>query len=207
MTTTPSPHKWRTLWLLSLAEMLGMAVWFSASAVVPALTEAWNLSDGGRAWLTMSVQIGFVAGALASAVLNLADRIPARWFFTAASLLAGLATALIPAVADGLAAALLLRFLTGMFLAGWAIGGWCCIWRRGWRWRAVSSPGSLCRKGHIERKRRRLTGNTSARLCGSGKWRWRIWGIWGTCGSCTLCGPGFRRFCWRVLSGRGGDEQ
>lgn len=110
--------KWRTLLLLSLAELLGMAVWFSASAVVPALTEAWNLDDGGRAWLTMSVQIGFVVGALASAVFNLADRIPSRWFFTAAALLAGLATALIPAQAQGLGQALFFRFLTGVFLAG-----------------------------------------------------------------------------------------
>jgi hypothetical protein len=29
--------KWRTLLLLALAELLGMVVWFSASAVVPAL--------------------------------------------------------------------------------------------------------------------------------------------------------------------------
>lgn len=53
--------KWRVLLLLSLAELLGMAVWFSASAVVPALTAAWTLSESGRAWLTMSVQIGFVS--------------------------------------------------------------------------------------------------------------------------------------------------
>lgn len=111
-------RKWRTLLLLSLAELLGMVVWFSASAVVPALTEAWQLDDGGRAWLTMSVQIGFVVGALGSAVFNLADRIPARPFFTGASFLAGLATALIPLLADGLALALILRFLTGVFLAG-----------------------------------------------------------------------------------------
>ncbi|MCP4425375.1 MAG: MFS transporter [Chloroflexi bacterium] len=110
--------KWRTLLLLSLAELLGMSVWFSASAVVPALTEAWDLDDGGRAWLTMSVQIGFVVGALGSAVFNLADRIPARWFFTVSSFLAGLATALIPLLADGLELALALRFLTGVFLAG-----------------------------------------------------------------------------------------
>jgi MFS family permease len=110
--------KWRTLLLLSLAELLGMAVWFSASAVVPALTETWSLTDNGRAWLTMSVQIGFVFGALGSAVFNLADRIPARWFFTVTSILAGLVTALIPAIAEGLGLALLLRFLTGVFLAG-----------------------------------------------------------------------------------------
>jgi MFS family permease len=111
-------QKWRTLLLLSLAELLGMAVWFSASAVVPALTEAWTLSEGGRAWLTMSVQIGFVVGALGSAMLNLADRLPARWFFTGSAVLAGLATLLIPLLANGLAPALLLRFLTGVLLAG-----------------------------------------------------------------------------------------
>ncbi len=111
-------QKWRTLLLLSLAELLAMAVWFSASAVVPALTEAWTLSEGGRAWLTMSVQIGFVVGALGSATLNLADRLPARWLFTGSALLAGLATLLIPLLANGLALALLLRFLTGVLLAG-----------------------------------------------------------------------------------------
>ena len=123
MNTTPTQsislaYKWRTLLLLALAELLAMAVWFSASAVVPALTETWALTDNGRSWLTMSVQIGFVAGALGSALLNLADRIPARKFFTASALLAGLATALIPLLANGLALALLLRFLTGVFLAG-----------------------------------------------------------------------------------------
>ena len=69
-------RKTRALALLSLTELLGMSVWFSASAVVPALTAAWGLAASGQAWLTMSVQIGFVAGALGSAVLNLADRLP-----------------------------------------------------------------------------------------------------------------------------------
>ena len=57
------------LLLLALAELLGMAVWFTASAVVPALTAAWDLHDAGRAWLAMSVQIGFIAGAFGSALL------------------------------------------------------------------------------------------------------------------------------------------
>lgn len=112
------PGKWRTLLLLSLAELLAMGVWFSASAVVPALTEAWALNDGGRAWLTMSVQIGFVIGAVGSAILNLADRLPARWFFAVSAVLAGIATSLIPLLADGLTVALLLRLLTGILLAG-----------------------------------------------------------------------------------------
>lgn len=110
--------KWPTLLLLALAELLAMAVWFSASAVVPALTAAWNLDDGGRSWLTMSVQLGFVVGAFGSALLNLADRIPARRLFAISAFLAALATALIPLLANGLAVALPLRFLTGLFLAG-----------------------------------------------------------------------------------------
>jgi hypothetical protein len=52
------PNKWQTLILLAIAELLGMSVWFSASAVVPALSQAWALDDAGRAWLAMSVQIG-----------------------------------------------------------------------------------------------------------------------------------------------------
>ena len=110
--------KWRTLLLLSLAELMAMAVWFSASAVVPSLTETWNLTDSGRAWLTMSVQIGFVIGALGSAVFNLADTLPARTFFAFSAILAGMATILIPLIATSLAIAIFLRVLTGILLAG-----------------------------------------------------------------------------------------
>lgn len=111
-------RKWPTLLLLALAELLAMGTWFSASAVVPALSEAWTLSDTGRAWLTMSVQIGFVVGAFGSTLLNLADRIPARYFFAGSAMLAALATVLIPLFATSLWLALPLRFLTGVFLAG-----------------------------------------------------------------------------------------
>ena len=109
--------KFRTLLLLSLAELFAMAVWFSASAVVPALIVVWDLSDAGRAWLTMSVQIGFVVGALTSSFLNLADRIPAHRLLAISSLLAALSTALIPSV-SGIGSALVLRFFSGAFLAG-----------------------------------------------------------------------------------------
>lgn len=110
--------KWRTILLLSIAEMLGMAVWFSASAVVASLAQDWSLDDSGRAWLTMSVQAGFVIGALISALLNLSDIIPASRLMAACSFLAAFSTALIPVFAKGLPSALILRALTGIFLAG-----------------------------------------------------------------------------------------
>ncbi len=110
--------KWRTLILLAIAALLSFSLWFSASAVVPDLTEAWGLSDGGKTWLTMSVQIGFVAGTLISAMFNLADIIPARWFFAASAITAAFANAAIPLFVDSLPPALVLRFVTGMLLAG-----------------------------------------------------------------------------------------
>jgi len=108
----------RTIYLLSLAELLGMSVWFSASAVVPALTKEWGLSASGQAWLTMAVQLGFVVGAFGSALLNLADRIEGPRLFFISSFAAAIATALLPIISRGLDSAILLRFLAGVSLAG-----------------------------------------------------------------------------------------
>lgn len=124
--TVPQPQtsdlslagKWRTLLLLAVAELLAMAVWFSASAVVPALTTEWNLTGGQQAWLTMSVQIGFVVGALASAILCLADRIPSRYLFAITAFAAGAFTILIASSINSFWGAMPLRFLTGVALAG-----------------------------------------------------------------------------------------
>ena len=112
------PNKWRTLWLISLAELLAMAVWFSASAILPALTERWDLGASGQAWLTMSVQIGFVVGAFGSALLNLADRVAAKRLFVISAIAAGAATLAIPLFPNSFSVAIMLRFLTGVSLAG-----------------------------------------------------------------------------------------
>ncbi len=117
--TSPSlAGKWPTLLVLALAELLAMGLWFSASAVVPLLTQAWALNDDGKAWLTMMVQIGFVVGALVSALFNLADRVPTNRLFAVSALAGAAANALIPFAAHDLTLALPLRFLTGTFSAG-----------------------------------------------------------------------------------------
>jgi MFS family permease len=110
--------KWRYLLLLALAELLAMGLWFSASAVVPQLTAAWDLTGAQQSWMTMSVQIGFVVGALLSAVLNLADVIPAHRLFAGSALLGAGANAAIALFVEQPAPALGLRFLTGVSLAG-----------------------------------------------------------------------------------------
>lgn len=111
-------NKRATILALSVAELLAMSVWFSASAVVPALSSDWHLDGADQAWLTMSVQIGFVVGAFSSSLFNLADYFPGQRLFAATAALAAIATAAIPAFVSSLAPALVLRFLTGMFLAG-----------------------------------------------------------------------------------------
>ncbi len=107
----------RALALLALAMVLSMTTWFSASAVLPTLRSLWQLSASESAFLTIAVQLGFVTGALVSALTNVSDLIPARRLFFVASLGAAAANGLV-AASDGLALALPLRFLTGFFVAG-----------------------------------------------------------------------------------------
>ena len=111
------PRRWRSLALVSLAVLLGMSVWFTASAVAPVLEDRWDLSSNQVAWLTTLVQLGFVAGTILAAVLNLADVIPSRIYFSTSAVLAAAANALLASV-SGYEGALILRFLTGFFLAG-----------------------------------------------------------------------------------------
>lgn len=108
--------------ILAVAELLAMAVWFSASALVPELREAWAISGSAAAWLTMSVQLGFVGGAVASAVLNVPDRWPAPKVVFAGTIIAALANAAIPVLAgmagEGIVPiAIALRAVTGAALA------------------------------------------------------------------------------------------
>jgi MFS family permease len=111
------PGRWRILALLSLAELLGMSLWFSASAVSPQLALRWDLSPAAAGWLTTIVQLGFVAGTAVSALLNLADVVPSRRLFAMAAVLGAAANAAL-LVAPGYAAGLATRFVAGFALAG-----------------------------------------------------------------------------------------
>jgi MFS family permease len=109
--------RWRALALLGAALVLAMTTWFSATAVVPQLREEWRLSDTGAAWLTIAVQLGFVAGALTVSFFNVADVFAPRLVLLVGATGAAAAN-LAVAAAGGPVAALPLRFATGFFLAG-----------------------------------------------------------------------------------------
>ena len=112
------PERWRQLAVLSLAELLALSLWFSASAVLPALQREWALGAGGSAGLTIAVQLGFIAGTLASALGNLPDVWSARHLMAGSALVGAAANAALALWVDSLAPALALRFVTGVAMAG-----------------------------------------------------------------------------------------
>ncbi|HLY11763.1 MAG TPA: MFS transporter [Planctomycetota bacterium] len=105
------------LGLLTLAQFLGMSPWLLLGSVSGQLKAEWALGSGDLAWLSATVQLGFVCGTLTAAVLNLADLFPARLYFSGCALLVAAGNAL-PVLRPGYAPALLSRFLIGFFLAG-----------------------------------------------------------------------------------------
>jgi MFS family permease len=110
-------ERWRALAWLALASLLGMSTWFSGTAVVRQLRIEWHLTAAAAAWLTIAVQLGFVAGALTAAVTNLPDLVAPRRVFFVACLGAALVNAGF-AAAHGAATGIALRFATGFFIAG-----------------------------------------------------------------------------------------
>jgi len=111
------PRRFHMLAVVCLAELLGMSLWFVATAVTPELRARWGLDAGQTTWLTAIVQLGFVAGTALIAVLNLADLWPTRFLFAGCAVL-GAAANFGLLVAPGYGVALALRFFTGFFLAG-----------------------------------------------------------------------------------------
>lgn len=104
--------------LIAMVQVAALSCWFSASAVAPGMQRDLDLGATGAVLLTSSVQVGFVIGAVSSAALNLADRIPAAGLYAISAFLAATCTALIAVIANGLTETLVLRVLTGMALAG-----------------------------------------------------------------------------------------
>jgi MFS family permease len=103
--------------LVSVAMLLSLSAWMTATALGPELQQRWGLTASQVGWLTTIVQLGFVGGTAVGALLNLADVVPSRSYFATSALLAAATNALL-LVVPGYALALAARFATGFFLAG-----------------------------------------------------------------------------------------
>ncbi len=110
--------KWRILLLVAVAELFVMTLWFSASAVSSSFVTAWGLSGTEAAWLTISVQLGFVVGALLSSIFTISDTIRPQYLFAGSAFVGAAATVLIAGIVQSFLPAVGLRFVTGVAMAG-----------------------------------------------------------------------------------------
>jgi MFS family permease len=108
----------RALFFLSLAELLGMSLWFTGTAVIPDVTKLWHADLALGAWLTIAVQIGFSIGAITFALFNIPDVFSPIKVFVVSAMLAAAANAAFAIFAAQPLTAILLRGATGFFLAG-----------------------------------------------------------------------------------------
>jgi MFS family permease len=129
-----TPGKAASVAVIALAQVAALALWFSVTAVALDLAAQARLTPAWIAVLALAVQLGFVAGGLASAILGLADRTDPRHLFAIGAVVGAAANAsflvLDPhswlAVASRFAvgASLALVYPVGMKMAsGWATKG------------------------------------------------------------------------------------
>lgn len=104
--------------LIIISQFAGTSLWFAGNAIIPELRESLELNKYAISQVTTAVQFGFVFGTLSFAFIAIADRYsPSRIFFIS-SLIAALSTVSIIWLAKDVSSLLMLRFITGFFLAG-----------------------------------------------------------------------------------------
>lgn len=104
--------------VIVVCELFGTSLWFSANAAFDDLARAWQLDAGDIGTLTIAVQAGFIAGTLLFAVSSLADRFAASRLFSTCAVIGAASNAIFAFGVHGLVTGILIRFVTGVSLAG-----------------------------------------------------------------------------------------
>ncbi len=108
----------RILPTIVLAQFCCTSLWFAGNAVLADLVSTFGLPPTALEHLTSAVQFGFISGTLAFAVLTITDRFSPSRVFMVCALLGAAANGLVIWEGNTLASILVLRLLTGFFLAG-----------------------------------------------------------------------------------------
>jgi MFS family permease len=104
--------------VIAASQVAAMTLWFSATAIIPALQAEQGLDAATASLFTSAVQLGFVVGTLASAFFGLADRFDPRRLFMGSALVAAAANAAILLFDPSSTPVIALRFATGVCMAG-----------------------------------------------------------------------------------------
>ena len=108
----------RILAVIVIAQFCCTSLWFAGNGVLTQLTKVFLLPAEAIGYLTSAVQLGFIAGTLVFAILTIADRFsPSKVFFICAVFGASINLGMLWN-GNTLASLVLIRFLTGFFLAG-----------------------------------------------------------------------------------------
>ncbi len=111
----------RPAWILPIiifSQFTGTSLWFAGNAILGDIQRQWSLGESALGYITSVVQLGFIAGTLCFAVLAVSDRFSPRKVFFCCSLLGAFTNLLICLIADGFTSLMVLRGMTGFFLAG-----------------------------------------------------------------------------------------
>jgi MFS family permease len=104
--------------LIVIAQFFCTSLWFAGNAILPELALHLHISQQALGSITSAVQFGFIIGTLVYATLLIADRFPpSKVFFLSASF-AAISNLSIVFMGTEIRDVLLMRFLTGFFLAG-----------------------------------------------------------------------------------------
>ena len=111
-------HHKRILPIIVISQFCCTSLWFAGNAVLNDLIENFSLPNSALENLTSAVQFGFITGTLLFALFTIADRFsPSKVFFLCASL-GALCNASLIFKFNTISTLLIIRFLTGFFLAG-----------------------------------------------------------------------------------------
>lgn len=104
--------------IIVISQFCCTSLWFAGNAVMEDIVINFNLQEIALGHLTSAVQFGFITGTLVFAIFTIADRFsPSKVFFVSALLAACFNFGVIWQE-NTLITLILLRFLTGFFLAG-----------------------------------------------------------------------------------------
>ncbi|WP_061171018.1 MFS transporter [Caballeronia hypogeia] len=104
--------------VISLAQLFGTSLWFSANGAASGITRAWHASATDIGWLTSAVQAGFILGTLTMSLTGIADRFRASSIFVLSAVLGAIFNAMFALLATGVLSGAMCRFLVGICLAG-----------------------------------------------------------------------------------------
>ena len=104
--------------VIVIAQLFCTSLWFAGNAIIPDLAQHLQIPQQSLGSITSAVQFGFIAGTLLYATLLIADRFPHSKVFFFSALFAAISNVSIVFMGSGITNLLLMRFLTGFFLAG-----------------------------------------------------------------------------------------